>query len=76
MYSLDLIKKVKLKEDGVEFGSDEIEGQFMEREVDGFNEELAVVMAYDDKGKTEGRDTIFNSIFGKNLILFKQLQNH
>lgn len=37
----------------------------MERAVDGFNEELAVVMAYDDKGKTEGRDTIFNSIFGK-----------
>ena len=37
----------------------------MERKVDGFDEELAVVMAYDDQGKTEGRDTIFNSIFGK-----------
>lgn len=58
-------KEGQTKEDGVEFGSDEIEGQFMERAVDGFNEELAVVMAYDDKGKTEGRDTIFNSIFGK-----------
>lgn len=58
-------KEGQTKEDGVEFGSDEIEGQFMEREVDGFNEELAVVMAYDDKGKTEGRDTVFNSIFGK-----------
>ncbi|PTK69139.1 major tail protein [Staphylococcus haemolyticus] len=58
-------KEGQTKEDGVEFGSDEIEGQFMERAVDGFNEELAVVMAYDDKGKTEGRDTIFNSIFGQ-----------
>lgn len=60
-------KEGQTKEDGVEFGSDEIEGQFMEREVDGFNEELAVVMAYDDKGKTEGRDTVFNSIFGKSF---------
>lgn len=58
-------KEGQTKEDGVEFGSDEIEGQFMEREVEGFNEELAVVMAYDDNGKTEGRDTIFKSIFGK-----------
>lgn len=56
-------KEGQTKEDGVEFGSDEIEGQFMERQVGGFNEELAVIMAYDDKGTTEGRDSIFNSIF-------------
>lgn len=56
-------KEGQTKEDGVEFGSDEIEGQFMERQVGGFNEELAVLMAYDDKGTTEGRDSIFDSIF-------------
>ncbi|OIS53537.1 phage tail protein [Staphylococcus equorum] len=56
-------KEGQTKEDGVEFGSDEIEGQFMERQVGGFNEELAVIMAYDDKGTTEGRDSIFDSIF-------------
>ncbi|WP_390902748.1 major tail protein, partial [Staphylococcus arlettae] len=55
-------KEGQTKEDGVEFGSDEIEGQFMERQVGGFNEELAVLMAYDDKGSTAGRDSIFESI--------------
>ena len=57
-------KEGQTKEDKVEFGSDEIEGQFMERYVDGFTEELAVMMAYDPKGSTEGRDAIFSSIFG------------
>ncbi|WP_157947304.1 major tail protein [Staphylococcus chromogenes] len=58
-------KEGKTKEDGVEFGSDEIEGQFMERKVEGFDEELAVVMSYDPKGSTEGRDSVFQSMFGK-----------
>lgn len=56
-------KEGQTKEDGVEFSSEEIEGQFMERQVGGFNEELAVLMAYDEKGATEGRDSIFDSIF-------------
>lgn len=58
-------KEGKTKEDGVEFGSDEIEGQFMERKVEGFDEELSVTMSYDPKGSTEGRDAIFQSMFGK-----------
>ncbi|KIJ86814.1 tail protein [Staphylococcus saprophyticus] len=58
-------KEGQTKEDGVEFGSDEIEGQFMERAVGGFNEELAVMMAYEPKGSTEGKDAVFQSIFGK-----------
>ncbi|NHM92479.1 major tail protein [Staphylococcus sp. 10602379] len=58
-------KEGKTKEDKVEFGSDEIEGQFMERKVDGFSEELAVMMAYDPKGSTEGRDAVFQSMFSK-----------
>lgn len=58
-------KEGQTKEDGVEFGSDEIEGQFMERAVGGFNEELAVMMAYEPKGSTDGKDAVFQSIFGK-----------
>ncbi|UXS76370.1 major tail protein [Staphylococcus chromogenes] len=58
-------KEGRTKEDGVEFGSDEIEGQFMERKVEGFDEELAVMMSYDPKGSTEGRDAVFQSMFGK-----------
>ncbi|GEQ01420.1 hypothetical protein SAR03_24570 [Staphylococcus arlettae] len=58
-------KEGQTKEDGVEFGSDEIEGQFMERAVGGFDEELAVIMAYEPKGSTEGKDAVFQSIFGK-----------
>lgn len=58
-------KEGQTKEDGVEFSSEEIEGQFMERAVGGFNEELAVMMAYEPKGSTEGKDAVFQSIFGK-----------
>lgn len=58
-------KEGKTKENGVEFGSDEIEGQFMERKVEGFDEEMAVVMSYEPKGSTEGRDAVFQSMFGK-----------
>lgn len=58
-------KEGQTKEDGVEFSSEEIEGQFMERAVGGFNEELAVMMAYEPKGSTEGKDAIFQSIFSK-----------
>ncbi|MDW4379956.1 hypothetical protein QI041_00305 [Staphylococcus saprophyticus] len=58
-------KEGQTKEDGVEFGSDEIEGQFMERKINGFEEELAVIMSYEPKGSTEGKDTVFESIFGK-----------
>lgn len=64
-------KEGQTKEDKVEFGSDEIEGQFMERYVDGFTEELAVMMAYDPKGSTEGRDAIFASIFGQDKTFGK-----
>ncbi|WP_278925337.1 major tail protein [Staphylococcus auricularis] len=58
-------KSGQTKEDGVEFGEDEIEGEFMETYSKGFDEPLAVVMAYDERGKTEGRDAVFESVFGK-----------
>ena len=58
-------KEGQTKEDKVEFGSDKIEGQFMEREVEGFTEELASLMAYDEAGKSEARDDLFKSVFNK-----------
>lgn len=60
-------KEGKTKEDKVEFGSDEIEGQFMERQIPGFEDAQSVIMAYEPKGVNEGRDTVFKSIFGKTL---------
>lgn len=58
-------KEGQTKENDVEFGQDEIEGQFMERYIDGFDEKEAVIMTYDEAGETDGRDTVFESIFGK-----------
>lgn len=53
------------KEDGVEFSSEEIEAQFMDREVDGFETEKSVLFAYDKKGETTNRDALFMKVFGK-----------
>ncbi|WP_218697320.1 major tail protein [Mammaliicoccus sciuri] len=58
-------KEGQTKEGGVEFGQDEIEGQFMERFIEGFDEKEAVIMTYDESGETDGRDTVFQSIFGQ-----------
>jgi len=55
----------KTKEDGTEFSSEELEGQFMDREVDGFLKEKSVVFAADKKGETINRDALFLKIFGK-----------
>src|SRR5699024_7563577 len=52
------------KEDGVEFSSEEIEAQFMDREVDGFSDEKSVIFAKDEKGETTNRDALFMVIFG------------
>lgn len=58
-------KEGKTKEGGVEFGQDEIEGQFMERYIEGFDEKESVIMTYDEAGEHDGRDTVFQSIFGQ-----------
>jgi phi13 family phage major tail protein len=56
----------KSKEEGkVEFSSDEIEGQFMDRKVAGFTEEKSVICGVDKKGETTNRDAIFMKVFGK-----------
>lgn len=53
------------KEDGVEFSSDEIEAQFMDAEVEGFDDEKSVLFAEDDKKETTNRDALFELIFGE-----------
>ncbi|WP_062105213.1 major tail protein [Bacillus niameyensis] len=53
------------KEDSVEFSSEEIEAQFMDRKVDGFEKEKSVIFARDKKGETTNRDALFLKVFGK-----------
>lgn len=53
------------KEDGVEFSSEEITAQFMDRKVDGFAKEKSVIFAHDKPGETTNRDALFMKIFGK-----------
>lgn len=56
------------KQDGsVEFGSDEVSGEFMPREVSGIDgeDEGTMFVFYDEPGQTESRDFLFSLIFGK-----------
>jgi len=53
------------KEDSVEFSSDEIEAEFMDREVEGFTDPKSVLTAMDEKGETTNRDAIYQKIFGQ-----------
>jgi len=52
------------KEDSVEFSSEEMEAQFMDREVVGFDDEKSVLFAVDEKGETTNRDALFQAVFG------------
>lgn len=53
------------KGESVEFSSEEIVAQFMDREVDGFDNDHSVVFAEDPKGETTQRDLLFQKIFGQ-----------
>jgi phi13 family phage major tail protein len=53
------------KQDGVEFSSEEISAEFMDREVAGFNEEKSVIFGRDAKGVTVQRDALFTAVFGQ-----------
>lgn len=52
------------KQDSVEFGSDSITAEFMDREVEGFSDEKSVIFGNDDKGSTTQRDALFQAVFG------------
>lgn len=57
------------KEDSVEFGSEEIEAQFMDRKVEGFTDEKSVLFAVDKKGETVNRDKLVTMLFGEGATL-------
>ncbi|UTH01625.1 phage tail protein [Macrococcoides canis] len=57
-------QSAKTKEDGVEFSSDNMKAEFMDRKVTGFTEEKSVIFGKDEKGSTTQRDAIFLAIFG------------
>src|SRR5699024_2604214 len=52
------------KADGVEFSSEEVTAEFMDREVDGFDEDKSVLMAEVEKNEDEKKDDLFKKIFG------------
>lgn len=52
------------KADGVEFSSEETEAQFMDREVDGFDEDKSILMAEVKKNEDEKKDDLFEKVFG------------
>lgn len=53
------------KEGGVTFSNEEVSAQFMDREVDGFNEEKSVIFGRDAKGVNVQRDALFTAVFGQ-----------
>jgi phi13 family phage major tail protein len=53
------------EEGKIEYGSDEIEGQFMDRKVDGFTKEKSILMTTDESAAdTTNRDALFMKVFG------------
>lgn len=52
------------KAEGVEFSSEEITAEFMDREVEGFDDEKSVLFGRDEPGSTAQRDALFGAIFG------------
>lgn len=60
-------QEAKTKEGGgVEFSSEEITAEFMDRKVAGFKKEKTVIFGRDAEGSTAARDAIFQAVFGKN----------
>ncbi|GAB3797369.1 major tail protein [Virgibacillus kimchii] len=53
------------KQGTTEFTNESISAQFMDRKVEGFDEEKSVIFAYDKPGETTNRDALFQLIFGK-----------
>lgn len=53
------------KEDGVEFSQDESTAEFMQVEVEGFENEQTMLLGRDEKGSNIMRDAIWKKVFGK-----------
>lgn len=54
------------KADGVEFSSEEMTAEFMDRTVEGFDDEKSVLFGRDLPGATAQRDALFTAVFGAN----------
>lgn len=52
------------KGESVEFGNDSTEGEFMSREVEGFDEEMTMLIVADEPGETTNRDKLYEKVFG------------
>lgn len=52
------------KGESVDFGSDEAQGEFMAREVEGFDEDVTYLITSDVAGATANRDALYQKIFG------------
>ncbi|QXE02770.1 major tail protein [Terribacillus sp. DMT04] len=53
------------KGEGVEFSSEEVTAEFMDRTVEGFENEKSAIFGRDAKGQTTNRDALFQAIFGQ-----------
>lgn len=53
------------KGDSVEFSGAETSGEFMPRTIDGLEDEVTYLVAYDPAGETTQRDALFQAVFGK-----------
>lgn len=53
------------KSDGIEFASDSVSGEFMDRKVEGFSSMKSYLKGYEEAGQTKVRDAIFRKIFNK-----------
>ena len=53
------------KEDGVEFSQDQSTAEFMEADIEGFEEPKTMLLVKDEKGSTKGRDMLWQKIFGE-----------
>lgn len=52
------------KGEDVTFGSDNTEGEFMTRKVEGFDKDMTYIIVSDEPGETENRDALYKVIFG------------
>lgn len=52
------------KGESIEFSSDSTEGEFMGRDVDGFNKKMTYIIVGDESGETENRDKLYEKVFG------------
>lgn len=51
------------KQESVEFGSDTVSGEFMDRMIDGFQKPKSYLKGFDEAGATTNRDAIFQKVF-------------